>query len=1475
MASQQFLLSPTRDTAMRRTRTSESAAWSAWKQAKGEWHLLAGYETNHNNEHKSIIQFAPDWSQVGKLLKAELLLYSVTDHSTMKPDSRHSGESDLMITRKPNSWTETGGGEGGWTGAVDSNDLTEDANFKRWYKVQSYVNGGLSTFDVTSIVRGIAPKTVKDPAGKACLGLTNYGFLMRVAGSLPEAYYHDNVFASKDHQNVALRPVLRITYEPKGGPGQVFGDAPVGDFPGGPEMFFTGHYEPGRSEDHLSKFQVQVLKPGGTTSVWDSGQLIGGANDTATNTFSVLVPPSLASLTNYDWWVKVWNQLGEVTAWSDKLPIRKLSNPPSLSAPSPVGLTYETLDGVTFQALYADPDGPARPTRVQVQVRGTTPPGDPIWDSGGGYWDSGLTLYPVDPASPSLIRVRYQGGGLDPGGYSWRMRAQDEYDATSPWVYGTFSLTKGYEPEPGDNEFLTGYGRLGRFRVRIFAMGPNRAPGKLVADIYDAANVGGSEYYNAPGEFFFTLPATHPQVSVIEPFQTHFSLEQYRGQGWRPILNGLMTDFDADEDEAVFYGVDYIGVLGMLSDERFNLAAPDTPVESGGGKYVKDTIKYVVTDQLTKARDAPNSPVKFINVGDIANMTEEVTIFATFKERLGFISGLIDSHRAGTGRRTRLVCQRNADSSFEWRVIYSPGVDRNNIRLEYGGLVQGFQVIPFGQWGTKVHGIGRTAEGARPFYAKENAPGIDEVVWGSFPRVQVWADLEDQNDLTRRTKQAAVNVAKLGKRIALGIRVDSIDIKDGWDICDSVPVRIQRGVVDTTRYGSGYWTIWGWSWQSYPDGHTDTGLTILPREDNVPPNPDLIPSAPILNTPEWGVDNRPPTEDDLNGWWLDTSTGEVWEKDQDGNWVLTDNTIIGAPGPPGPEGPPGPAGDIGVLGLYDWKTAATGNPASGQATAFSSILTEGNNVLMLHSLNLAAEDHAGVIAALLPDDVILIEWTGAALRLPVRGAVTGATIKSIPVGPWPTTSPSQPPAGTDVTITIVYPGPPGAEGPEGPQGIPGEPGADGPPGPIGPIGPTGPMGPPGVDGTRDNIAPDTPVIKGTPSSALVQQEDGTPAVAITVVAGYATPPSGLTDLAYYVLQSTRFGAGGVPDWTLATQWQVQSADKTGTLDTTIVQPGALAATPYWVRVAAQDLSNNRSAYSAAVQMNTVGDDTGPPPPTDIVAAGGMNVIGVRWSPIAADDLSHVEAQWRTSPAGNWQAAEVPGTVFVIVGLTNEQAYDVRLRSVDRSGNTLDPVDGLSYKIADLAAAEKGWVSGGTATPTALPASSLVWNDAIIGSIFSGKINADWIKAGSLTVGGQVGSMAAAIKVVDSAGQTVGLWDANGITLLDPPRAGYAGNPSYKMTIDEAGLFVWDISDALNPIAVVSITPNGIDAASITFGSARGGHNMIPNSSFELGAFGQTVITPNLWDVAADWNATRVGADTNITTGASNLTMTTV
>ena len=192
---------------------------------------------------------------------------------------------------------------------------------------------------------------------------------------------------------------------------------------------------------------------------WDSGKLNGGANDTATNTFSVRVPTSLASATFYDWTAKVWNTKGEYTPWSDKLPMRETTNPPSLSAPSPVGKSYGTLDGVTFQATYSDPGGrgPGRPAcrcrsgllPLQATLSGTATT---------HLWDSGLTRYSGGSyPSPTLVRVRYGGKALAAGAYSWRMRAADDYDATSTWVYGTFTLTKGYEVEPGSEEYLTGY----------------------------------------------------------------------------------------------------------------------------------------------------------------------------------------------------------------------------------------------------------------------------------------------------------------------------------------------------------------------------------------------------------------------------------------------------------------------------------------------------------------------------------------------------------------------------------------------------------------------------------------------------------------------------------------------------------------------------------------------------------------------------------------------------------------------------------------------------------------------------------------------------------------------------------------------------------------------------------------------------------------------------------------------------------
>jgi len=413
---------------------------------------------------------------------------------------------------------------------------------------------------------------------------------------------------------------------------------------------------------------------------------------------------------------------------------------------------------------------------------------------------------------------------------------------------------------------------------------------------------------------------------------------------------------------------------------------------------------------------------------------------------------------------------------------------------------------------------------------------------------------------------------------------------------------------------------------------------------------------------------------------------------------------------------------------------------------------------------------------------------------------------------------------------------------------------------------------PGTPAVIDTTAPPVPLVK-TAVPSIIQQDDGTSVAAIAVTVGY-TPvsPAGLTDLNTYVLQSTRFSLStdaSAPDWAFATQWSAASLDLTGTLDTPINQPGVVAATKYWLRAQAVDKLGNRSGWTAVpVTVTTLGDAQGPPQPAGIVTQPGMSVFGVCWDVIEVADLDYVEVQWRTTlSVGGWTVIRTNGTVVVITGVANETTYDVRVRSVDTSGNTKDAA-GVSYKVADHP--EDGWVSAGTVTPTTLPGSALVWSDAIIEDVFAENLDADWITTGTLSVGGTGDATDVAIKVYNSDGVLIGQWDVNGIQILDP------NNENYRMVIDESRLAIYDatVSDT-DP--VVDIRPLGINAASVTFGSARGGHNLVQNSSFEMGQFGVTAVVPHLWTSSTDWNAanSRQGSDINVTTGATALTMTTV
>lgn len=496
--------------------------------------------------------------------------------------------------------------------------------------------------------------------------------------------------------------------------------------------------------------------------------------------------------------------------------------------------------------------------KKRIQLRNVAQ-GHADWDlDTGTLWDTGEVPLNADETTNLRVKQAYRGQALVAGTYTYRVQVQDSLGAWSAWSYATLTLTQPYQPDLGAIDYLSTYRQQSPVRIVIRAMNANRGPGQVRAILYDASNIGASTVANDVGEFYFTIPTMHAQAQEIEPLQRHYALEFYRRGIWTPLFEGVIVDMDATEDEVVFYGLDYIGLLSKnVETAFFTTAEPEKSIDSGGSKYIDKTISYVIKDQLKRGHDQEDSPIGFINVEPhnestlMEAITSKVTINAAFRERLAFILGLIQSAKQGTGNRSRLWPERLADGTYQWRYKNNAGTTRNNLRLSYGELVQGFRIVVLGQWAAKVYGVGRITNEIKPRFKSATAPGIDTDIWGNLTMPAVWNDLIDENDLQRRVKQMAKEMGKFGKSVALGLRVSGIEVFDGWDLLDNVPVTIQRGAVDTTRYGSGYWTIQGVEYRLNPDGHDELTLAIKPREDNVPPDPDLIPSHPVSGAGEW------------------------------------------------------------------------------------------------------------------------------------------------------------------------------------------------------------------------------------------------------------------------------------------------------------------------------------------------------------------------------------------------------------------------------------------------------------------------------------------------------------------------------------------------------------------------------------------------------------------------------------------------
>ena len=384
------------------------------------------------------------------------------------------------------------------------------------------------------------------------------------------------------------------------------------------------------------------------------------------------------------------------------------------------------------------------------------------------------------------------------------------------------------------------------------------------------------------------------------------------------------------------------------------------------------------------------------------------------------------------------------------------------------------------------------------------------------------------------------------------------------------------------------------------------------------------------------------------------------------------------------------------------------------------------------------------------------------------------------------------------------------------------------------------------------------------SSDLAEQADGNKVVRLIAT---LTQPTASDLFASYVEVTSDVDGSGNPVWTNPATIFV------GAPATSAALLGVRGSTLYHGRAYAVDVSGNRSAQPwPEAETTTVRDDDAPAVPVNVALVGGYRAVAMRWDTAEAPDLMLYEVRYApddgsgTGPdTAHWTSVRARTNVVWINGLTPDLKYWAQVRAVDFSGNVRtsesDPtaVDWIDYP-------EAGWTGLTSAIPTALGAADFAADSILARVISAGSIDATDIKTGLLKIGTTDG-YADGLEVWYN-GKKVGKWDETGL-YVGKNAAGLPDNLSASdyVRITDAGVTVY-----LAGVAQAAITPDGINASAVQFGTLPGGHNLLLNSGFELADFAAAPATA-VWDVAADWNASRVGSDTNVTTGANSLTVT--
>ena len=180
----------------------------------------------------------------------------------------------------------------------------------------------------------------------------------------------------------------------------------------------------------------------------------------------------------------------------------------------------------------------------------------------------------------------------------------------------------------------------------------------------------------------------------------------------------------------------------------------------------------------------------------------------------------------------------------------------------------------------------------------------------------------------------------------------------------------------------------------------------------------------------------------------------------------------------------------------------------------------------------------------------------------------------------------------------------------------------------------------------------------------------------------------------------------------------------------------------------------------------------------------------------------------------------------------------------------------------------GEIETGSITAQLIAALTIISDNIQTGAITADKINAAGISALQITSGTlRIGGLTRTPDIIDAfddLGNLIFRLDEDGLLLID-------SEDSNNRIRWRDGVLGFTSDGDLEELATygTTITGEGIRADSIKVGIAPGGHNLIPNSSFEISPF--TTGLTHTWPTDAAWGT--AVATVNMNTGGGSLTMT--